>query len=455
MPKATWFLTLLLSSIILFPSANASEHHQRRLELPRRTQIRIRDAENRAISFAEHLSADLAAKSKALSPNSDTLAHNLVANVIYSVCNAYFRSDDAGSFDPSIVKDCVKNVYGQETMPQAAAQFYAVFGASLLCDFVVSEAYPVAQEFVSDGCEGLQSLMKVSPAAVTASSFHADALTTEYLVADQIPDALPTGPPPFLSLSASAGTSASPSFDVSPLRASALDAPISSNTVAEMSKESGLSPNAANPSTEAQRTSQSFVSAESSATSDIPKINSNALIAVALDPSKDQSRSSSIQGTIVTQDMPVLPTEDRLSHLSQNFPTISPPLLTPETLSGTLQLPTTAAASSSAKYIPQISDNDTTILPPTQSSSRSNGPTPDPFPGISTSDAPLVRSTTPALGQEPIDDSRLLVPPPVSPAELKTSSEGSLASMTNPAKVGSQLPSYLFLVLLRSRRACR
>ncbi|KAI8938076.1 hypothetical protein NX059_005747 [Plenodomus lindquistii] len=191
-PKVAWSLALMFGFAILIPGSHASVHHDRRLDIQRRTQLHVRDTGNRVRSVAENFSAELATKANALGQNGETLAHNLVAGVISSVCDAYFEGDTTGSFSPAIVKNCIKSVYGGEKLPQAAAQFYAVFGTSLLCDFVVSEAYPIAQDLVPEGCEGLQQLAeKISPATTAASPPNINTQTTPLSLDDQSANARP------------------------------------------------------------------------------------------------------------------------------------------------------------------------------------------------------------------------------------------------------------------------
>src|SRR6185295_9429161 len=75
------------------------------------------------------------------------------------------------AFSPPILGGCVQSIYGGDALPQPGTQFYAVFGASLLCDYTVSEAFPLGEAFSADGCEGLQDLaQKILPSAATGPS---------------------------------------------------------------------------------------------------------------------------------------------------------------------------------------------------------------------------------------------------------------------------------------------
>ncbi|OAL57003.1 hypothetical protein IQ07DRAFT_25238 [Pyrenochaeta sp. DS3sAY3a] len=162
--KNAYFITFLFAIMFLFPGTNAYSTNEHRDDLRRRAALRVRDVSDKVKSFAEDFSSELADRANAQGQNGEVYAHNLVADVISSVCDSYFSGQDPGTFTPVVVEDCVKSIYGGEQFPQAAGQFFAVFGASLLCDYAVSEAYPVAAEFFPDGCEGLQEIAsKIAP----------------------------------------------------------------------------------------------------------------------------------------------------------------------------------------------------------------------------------------------------------------------------------------------------
>lgn len=165
--SSLWFVTFLVSLIVLFPGSRASAIHGHHQELRIRAKLRVRDVSDKVRAFAESFSIDLAEKANAVGQNGEVFAHNLVADVISSLCDGYFSGQDLSDFAPSVLEGCAKSVYGGERLPQAAGQFFAVFGASLLCDYVISEAYPVAGEFFPDGCEGLQDLARKTSPKIT------------------------------------------------------------------------------------------------------------------------------------------------------------------------------------------------------------------------------------------------------------------------------------------------
>jgi hypothetical protein len=178
MSKNILIMTFLFGLLALITGAHASPAHSSENRVYGSAEMRIRAVSNRVKVFAQNLNDDLAEKAAAQGLNADLFVHNLVADVISSVCDGYFKGMETKDFTPTVVDNCVKSIYGGDRLAQPALQFLAVFGASLLCNYVVSEAYPVAQEFYLDGCEGLQELAKrISPAASTASTHVSTSIT--------------------------------------------------------------------------------------------------------------------------------------------------------------------------------------------------------------------------------------------------------------------------------------
>jgi hypothetical protein len=162
--KTTLFVAILIALLAMLPGAYAAPENHQQDKLRERAEWHIQEVSDRVKLFAQDISNDLAEKVTAQGLNGDVFAHNLVANVVSSVCSEYFKGAKSNDFTLAIVQNCVKSVYSEETFALPAVQFSAVFGASLLCGYIVSEAYPVAQEFHPHGCYGLQELVrKVSP----------------------------------------------------------------------------------------------------------------------------------------------------------------------------------------------------------------------------------------------------------------------------------------------------
>ncbi|KAF2823391.1 hypothetical protein CC86DRAFT_409304 [Ophiobolus disseminans] len=172
-PGLSAFIALIFGFLLLLQGAHASSDVHEQSPDRQWAALRIRDVSDRVFTFAQNFGEDLAAQADTKGHNGETFAHNLVADVISSVCDKYFSGTESGDFAPTIVQDCIKSIYGQERLSESGSQFLAVFGASLLCGYVVSEAYPVAQQFSPSGCESLKDIVRLS-----ASSRLSDASKT-------------------------------------------------------------------------------------------------------------------------------------------------------------------------------------------------------------------------------------------------------------------------------------
>lgn len=136
-----------------------------------RTRVGARTVSDIVRGFAEEFEADLAQKANNHGVSGELFAHNLVADVVKSVCHNYFQDARPSTFAPSVARDCVASIYGGARLSQPDTQFLAVFGASLLCDYIVSETYTNGRDFQPDACEGLQELMgKLSRGGKTAAT---------------------------------------------------------------------------------------------------------------------------------------------------------------------------------------------------------------------------------------------------------------------------------------------
>jgi hypothetical protein len=158
--KSMYLLAVLIVLLVLLPGAHASADIHRRDELRKRAELRVQDVRNKVDVFAQNFSEDLVDRVTVNGMNGELFAHNLVADVVSSVCTEYFKGTKPGDFTPVIIQNCVKSVYGGAQLVNPADQFSAVFGASLLCGYIVSEAYPAAQEFAPSGCDGLRELAR-------------------------------------------------------------------------------------------------------------------------------------------------------------------------------------------------------------------------------------------------------------------------------------------------------
>jgi hypothetical protein len=178
--KRLVLVAVLIVLLAMLPGAHASPESHRQHERREKADMRIRKVSNRVKLFAQDFSSDLAEKVAAQDRNGNVLAHNLVVDVVSSVCSEHFIGAKPSDFTPVILQNCVKSVYGGERLALPAVQFSAVFGASLLCGYVVSEAYPVAQEFYPDGCDGLQELARrISPVGFTTTQNDATMIVSQ------------------------------------------------------------------------------------------------------------------------------------------------------------------------------------------------------------------------------------------------------------------------------------
>ncbi|KAF1366054.1 hypothetical protein EJ07DRAFT_150517 [Lizonia empirigonia] len=139
--KSFLLLTSFLMLILLLPGSQGSGIDPL-LAVPRhRTDVGARTVSDKVRGFAEEFEADLTQKVNIHGVSGKNFAHNLVADVVSSVCQNYFQDARPSTFAPSIARDCVASIYGGARLSQPDIQFLAVFGASLLCDYIVSETY--------------------------------------------------------------------------------------------------------------------------------------------------------------------------------------------------------------------------------------------------------------------------------------------------------------------------
>ncbi|KAH7079204.1 hypothetical protein BKA63DRAFT_408284, partial [Paraphoma chrysanthemicola] len=347
MPKNMIFVTFLFGLMMLLPGTHASPDHQRREDLRRRAELRVRDVSDKVKAFAQDFSADLAEKANAQGQNGEVFAHNLVADVISSVCDGYFSGTRPSDFTPVVVQDCVKSVYGGERLAQPAGQFFAVFGASLLCDYVVSEAYPVAQEFFPDGCEGLQDLAKkISPTRSIAASNAASPLPSRPAQSSPLPSLSldPSSPasPPVVTPSPSPPVVVSPSVSP-PARASPSGSspePSLPSTPSRAPVSSSISPQGSVPVLSSPTRTTPVVTPESSIVSSNETPNSPSISPSSLSPPSPSDRSVVSPSSSVPRESP---TSDIVtsSSISSSLSRQSPTLVTTVSQSSSIRTPIT------------------------------------------------------------------------------------------------------------------
>ncbi|KAH6620306.1 hypothetical protein C7974DRAFT_458375 [Boeremia exigua] len=171
--KMSLLLMFTLVFLTLTSGVYTSATHSRHERL-------IRATSDKARAFAEGFGAELAQKASDQGINGEAFASKIVADVISSICQSYFEGSVPGQFTPEVLKNCVSSIYSNHPLPRPGVQFFAIFGASLLCDYIVSEAYPGGQNFLPDGCKGLQDL--TTEVAITGPVSTQSASATPFLL---------------------------------------------------------------------------------------------------------------------------------------------------------------------------------------------------------------------------------------------------------------------------------
>lgn len=152
-------LALAFAAAVFFPCAEASSSHHRPNKFRQSSRARIRATSEEPRDFAEGLINNLANRASAQGYNGHAFANDLVAGVVSSVCRESLEGSNFRPFDPEVLNSCVASAYGGEQVPQPALRFLAVFGGSILCNFIVSGTWQDGQDFSHDVCVGLQYLM--------------------------------------------------------------------------------------------------------------------------------------------------------------------------------------------------------------------------------------------------------------------------------------------------------
>lgn len=156
---ASLLLALVSIWFLILPEAYASAVHRHDEVSLGIHGFRARATSKDVKAFAEGFRTNLAQRAGDQGFNGEAFANDLVANVVTSVCGSHFDGFQPGLFTPEVVRICVSSIYDTQSLPQPGLSFLAVLGASLLCDYIVSETYPNGQDFLQEGCEGLQELI--------------------------------------------------------------------------------------------------------------------------------------------------------------------------------------------------------------------------------------------------------------------------------------------------------
>ncbi|ORX93344.1 hypothetical protein BCR34DRAFT_239750 [Clohesyomyces aquaticus] len=120
----------------------------------------------RALSDNTHLFAEQLGGYVAEQANSQGFADQLISDTISAICTTSFTGGATASFSPVVVDNCVTSVYDDSSSKKADVEFLSVFGASMFCNYITSQAYPIANQFSSEACTGLEDLVVGSSSSI-------------------------------------------------------------------------------------------------------------------------------------------------------------------------------------------------------------------------------------------------------------------------------------------------
>ncbi|ORY09872.1 hypothetical protein BCR34DRAFT_602470 [Clohesyomyces aquaticus] len=120
-------------------------------------------------TFAEEFGGYVAGKVDAVNGNGEVFADNLISETLSTICEGFFSGAVVEAFTPGVVDGCVTAVYTANAVAAPEVEFLSVFGASMFCNYVVAQAFPVAEQFSSEACQGLEDLIKKPPVSTSVS----------------------------------------------------------------------------------------------------------------------------------------------------------------------------------------------------------------------------------------------------------------------------------------------
>lgn len=128
-------------------------------------KLRVRTTSENIRTYAGTFGSYVAGK---VGAGGQEYAKGLISGTLSNICQGYFSGTLPQIFAPSVVDGCVSSVYTNDTGLSAEAKFVSIFGASMFCNYVVSQAYPISEQFSGEACQGLQDL--VVPSSVSSAS---------------------------------------------------------------------------------------------------------------------------------------------------------------------------------------------------------------------------------------------------------------------------------------------
>ncbi|KAF2257561.1 hypothetical protein CC78DRAFT_622512 [Lojkania enalia] len=170
-PKTGVLLLLLFILSLLIQDTSAYILNRESIQSIERRDtyaLRIRQLTNNLGTFATQLGGYVATKVEEDGGEGETFADGLISDTLSTICLDFFAGGAPEVFSPVVVENCITAIYDDSSAVGPEQEFLAVFGASMFCNYLTSQAYPIANEFSSEACEGLEELI-VEPSAPSSS----------------------------------------------------------------------------------------------------------------------------------------------------------------------------------------------------------------------------------------------------------------------------------------------
>ncbi|KAF2472175.1 uncharacterized protein BDR25DRAFT_302932 [Lindgomyces ingoldianus] len=123
-------------------------------------KLRVRALSDNTRTFAEQLGGYVAKKvNEGQGSGGQVFADKLISDTLSTICQNFFSGGAAQSFSPVVVDNCITAIYDDSVAVKPKLEFLSVFGASMFCNYLTSQAYPIADQFSSEACKGLENLI--------------------------------------------------------------------------------------------------------------------------------------------------------------------------------------------------------------------------------------------------------------------------------------------------------
>ncbi|KAF2683914.1 hypothetical protein K458DRAFT_487474 [Lentithecium fluviatile CBS 122367] len=162
-PKISVLLVSLLAFAVIFQgsAAHQTSPHFIGPDTQKRAvyKHRVRATSDNIRTFAEELGGYIGSKVSAVQEDGEVFADTLISETLSTICEGFFSGTVVEAFAPGVVDACVTAVYTANAAVAPELEFVSVFGASMFCNYMVSQAFPIAEEFSSEACSGLEDLI--------------------------------------------------------------------------------------------------------------------------------------------------------------------------------------------------------------------------------------------------------------------------------------------------------